>query len=95
MARSLDGVLHDDLVTALLVAEGIFKSRRAPTAPSLFRSVWFSCGLLDSVDGEGVGAVVEIAAGVGDVGASCVPDRADREVAESGEISGCVTGSEL
>ncbi|KAB1927201.1 hypothetical protein F8271_29865 [Micromonospora sp. ALFpr18c] len=65
------------------------------TAPSFFCSVWFSCGLLDAVDGEGVGAVVEIAAGVGDVGTSREPDRAEREVAESGEISGCVTGSEL
>ena len=65
------------------------------TAPSLFGCVGFSAGLLDVVDGEGVGAVVEVAAGVGDVGASGEPDGADREVAECGYRAGCGAGSEL
>lgn len=45
---------------ALLVLTRPIKQERPVlgTAPALFPCVWFSRGLLDVVDGEGVGAVV-------------------------------------
>ena len=49
-----------------------------PHGPVVVCSVRFSAGLLDAVDGEDVHTVVEVAAGVGDVGASGEPDGADR-----------------
>ena len=45
--------------------------------------------------GEGVVVVVEVAAGVGDVGASGQTQGADRQVAEGGERSGRGTCSQL
>ena len=54
--------------------------------------VWL---LSDSEGGEGVVVVVEVAAGVGDVGASGQAYGADRQVAEGGECSGCGAGAQL
>src|SRR5947207_563376 len=56
------------------------------------------CGGLtvsDSERGEGVVVVVEVAAGVGDVGASGQAQGADRQVAEGGKRSWCCTGPDL
>src|SRR5436305_169483 len=49
----------------------------------------------DSECGEGVVVVVEVAAGVGDVGASGQAQGADRQVAEGGQCSGCGAGAQL
>src|SRR6186997_3690145 len=56
------------------------------------------CGGLtvsDSEGGEGVVVVVQVAAGVGDVGASGQAQGADRQVAEGRECSGCGAGAQL
>ncbi len=54
------------------------RARVEPTAPSFCRSVRFSHGLLDAVDGEDIGPVVKVAAGVGDVRASREPEGTHR-----------------
>ncbi len=48
-----------------------------PTAPSWSVFVRFSGDFLDAVDGEGFSVVAEVAAGVGDVGASGVSNGVD------------------
>src|SRR6266496_294483 len=59
------------------------------------RSPQFQNGLLDAVDGESVGAVVQVAAGVGDVGASGEAEGVEGQVAKAGQGSWCGTGPEL
>jgi hypothetical protein len=49
-------------------------------------SSFYACWL-DSEDGEGVVVVVEVAAGMGDVGAAREAEGVDRQVAEAGEGS--------
>src|SRR6478672_5241884 len=49
----------------------------------------------DSECGEGVVVVVQVAAGVGDVGASGQAQGADRQVSEGRECSGCGAGAQL
>jgi len=64
------------------------------TAPALLCCVRLVVILgLDSEDVEGVVAVVEIAAGVGDVGSSGEAEGADRKVAEGREGSGRGAGA--
>jgi hypothetical protein len=65
------------------------------TAPALFFHTRFDHGLLDAVDGEGGGAVVEIAAGVGDVGPAGEAEGVQGQVAEGGQVAGYRTGPEL
>ena len=65
------------------------------TAPAKSRDVRLGVGWSDFVDGEGVVVVEQVAAGVGDVGASGEADRADGQVAEGCHRWGCGTGSEL
>jgi hypothetical protein len=60
----------------------------------LFGSVRFDHGLLDAVDGEGVGAVVEVAAGVGDVRASDEAQRVEGQVATARHGAGRGTGAQ-
>ena len=54
------------------------------TAPALFPSARFGNGLLYAVDGEDVSTVVEVAAGVSEVGASRKSVGIDDQVAEAG-----------
>jgi hypothetical protein len=65
------------------------------TAPALFFIVRFDHGLLDTVDGEDVGVVVEVAAGVGDVHASGKAKRVHRQVPEGGYVPGGRAGPQL
>jgi hypothetical protein len=65
------------------------------TAPALFFYARVDHGLLNAVDGEGVGAVVEIAPGVGDVGAAGEAEGVQGQITESGQLTGSRTGPEL
>src|SRR5436190_7112295 len=69
----------------------------APQGPGVVVRCAICGGLTvsDSERGEGVVVVVEVAAGVGDVGASGQAQGADRQVAEGGKRSWCCTGPDL
>ena len=73
------------------------RCRRRVRAPALSRVCPICDGLTvsDSECGEGVVVVVQVAAGVGDVGASGQAQGADRQVAEGRECSGCGAGAQL
>jgi hypothetical protein len=61
----------------------------------LFGSVRFDHGLLDAIDGEDVGAAVQVAAGVGDVCASGEAEGVEAQIAEAGPDSWGGTGPQL
>ncbi|MET4924933.1 hypothetical protein P3L51_21685 [Streptomyces sp. PSRA5] len=56
-----------------------------PAAPAFCRDVAFGDGWPDAEGGEGVVVVEQVAAGLGDVGASGEPDGPDRQVADGGQ----------
>src|SRR6266545_5142853 len=60
-----------------------FTSTARTRAPALFLSVWFGDGLLYAVDGEGVDAVVQVAASVGDVGSAGQSVGVECQIAET------------
>src|SRR6266498_2277222 len=64
-------------------------------APALFLSVWFGDGLLYAVDGEGVDAVVQVAASVGDVGSAGQSVGVECQIAETRQSPRRGTGALL
>ena len=90
-------VLSEGLIEEFLVephATGR-QTRLRVTAPALFGSVRFDHGLLDAVDGEDVGAVVQVAPGVGDVRSSGHAERVEGQVAAAGHSAWGGTGPQL
>src|SRR5512144_694909 len=69
----------------------------APHGPGVVARcpIWDGLTVSDSECGEGVVVVVQVAAGVGDVGAPGQAQGADRQVAEGRDCSGCGAGAQL